>query len=103
MRAILPAWRTILTAALHQESGIPLVAQLLEATCVRFAARLKGLDAAHPLTVHTRPAEPPVVYKSIKRKYQPSPVTIRTRLRRTDELLPSCKQPVLLRGAYSSE
>lgn len=49
MRAILPVWRTTPIAALHRESGIPPASQLLEACCIRFAARLKYLNKLHPL------------------------------------------------------
>jgi hypothetical protein len=59
--------------------------QLLDAACLRFTARLKSLNAAHSLVMRTRPAELPVIHELIKQKYQPSPVTLRTRLHRTDE------------------
>jgi ribonuclease HI len=103
MRAVLPVWRTTPIAALHRESGIPPVVQLLEASRLRFAARLKSLDAAHPLASRTRTAIPPAIIRLIKRKYQQAPAAPRTRLRRADELLPSCKRPVLLQHCPSKQ
>ncbi|XP_044721803.1 RNase H domain-containing protein [Hirsutella rhossiliensis] len=76
MRAILPVWKTTPLSARHREAGIPPVSHLLQACRTRFAARLKSLDEAHPLA---RPRQP-----------------FRTRLRRTDELLPRCARPDLL-------
>ncbi|KAH7169807.1 uncharacterized protein B0J16DRAFT_248910, partial [Fusarium flagelliforme] len=55
MRAILPVWKTTPITVLHRESGIPPVEQLLEARRLRFAARLKSLDDAHPLAKRTTP------------------------------------------------
>ncbi|KJK73727.1 hypothetical protein H634G_10996 [Metarhizium anisopliae BRIP 53293] len=49
IRAILPTWRTTPVDVMHRESGIPPVAQLLEARRIRFSARIKSLDPAHPL------------------------------------------------------
>jgi hypothetical protein len=59
MRAILPVWRTTPIAILHRESGIPPIAQLLEARRYRFSARLKSLDEAHPLAKRTLPPRQP--------------------------------------------
>lgn len=96
MRAILPYWKTSPITSLHRESGIPPIDLLLEARQLRFAARLKSLDKAHPLVNRTTPPPPPIIRKEIKRKYQPSRRPFRTRLRRTDQLLPVCQRPVLL-------
>ncbi|KAL6360886.1 hypothetical protein LRP88_05619 [Fusarium phalaenopsidis] len=97
MRAILPVWKTTPIAALHRESGIPPVAQLLEARRLRFSARLKSLDEAHPLASRTRQPCQPTYHDLIKRKYQAPPESsFRTRLRRTDELLAPCTRPKLI-------
>lgn len=66
-RAILPVWIMTPVAALHRESSIPPVTQLLKAARLHFSTRLKGLDAAHPLAVRTQPAEAPVIHNLIKR------------------------------------
>ncbi|EFY94393.2 reverse transcriptase, RNaseH [Metarhizium robertsii ARSEF 23] len=55
IRAILPVWKTTPVPIYHQESGIPPVPLLLEARRIRFAARLKSLDLAHPLAQRTAP------------------------------------------------
>ncbi|KAF5721341.1 reverse transcriptase domain-containing protein, partial [Fusarium mundagurra] len=93
MRAILPVWKTTPTAILHRESGIPPVDQLLESRRLRFSARLKSLDEAHPLAGRTRPPRrphQPTYHDLIKRRYQMQTENVfRTRLRRTDELLAS--------------
>ncbi|KAF5255387.1 hypothetical protein FOXYS1_14210 [Fusarium oxysporum] len=68
MRAILPVWKTTPVAALHRESGIPPVDQLLEARRLRFPARLKSLDKAHPLAIRTLPPSPPVYHDLIKNR-----------------------------------
>jgi hypothetical protein len=97
MRAILPVWKTTPIAALHRESGIPPVAQLLEARRLRFSARLKSLDEAHPLASRTRPPSQPAYHDLIKRRYQAqTESSFRTRLRRTDELLAPCGRPKLV-------
>ncbi|KAJ3454128.1 hypothetical protein MRS44_018022 [Fusarium solani] len=97
MRAILPVWKTTPIAALHRESGIPPVAQLLEARRLRFSARLKSLDEAHPLASRTCLPRQPTYHDLIKRKYQALPEgNFRTRLRRTDELLAPCARPKLI-------
>jgi hypothetical protein len=96
MRAILPVWKSTPIAALYRECGIPPVAQLLEGSRLRFAARLKSLDAAHPLASRTHTIDPLAVTRQIKQKYQQTPTAPRTRLRRTDKLLPSYKRLVLL-------
>ncbi len=96
MQAILPVWRTTPTAALHRESGIPPVRQLLEACRVRFAARIKALDEGHPLVTRTLPATQVVIRPFIKRKYQSQREWFHTRLRRTDRLVSPCPRPKLL-------
>ena len=103
MRATLSVWRTTPVAALHRESSIPPVEQLLEAVRLRFAARLKSLDAAHPLASRTQRAEPPVIHRVIKLKYQQPPAATRTRLRRTNELLPDCIRLALLPNSFSED
>lgn len=63
---------------------------------LRFAARLKGLDEAHPLAKRTLQPRPPTIHKSIKLKYQMPCEGFRTRLRRSDQLLPRSTRPLLL-------
>jgi ribonuclease HI len=104
MRAILPVWKTTPIAALHRESGIPPVAQLLEARRLRFSARLKSLDEAHPLASRTRPPSQPAYHDLIKRRYQAqTESSFRTRLRRTDELLAPCARPKLIQQCFNQE
>ncbi|KAJ0126813.1 hypothetical protein HZ326_30083 [Fusarium oxysporum f. sp. albedinis] len=107
MRAILPVWKTTPTAILHRESGIPPVDQLLEARRLRFSARLKSLDEAHPLAGRTRPPRrphQPTYHDLIKRRYQIQTESVfRTRLRRTDELLASCTRPKLIQRCFHQE
>ncbi|RKK35990.1 hypothetical protein BFJ67_g13012, partial [Fusarium oxysporum f. sp. cepae] len=90
MRAVLPVWKTTPIAALHRESGVPPVDQLLDAGRLRFSARLKSLDEAPPLANRTRPPRKPAYHDLIKRRYQTQTENgFRTRLRRTGELLAS--------------
>ncbi|KJZ69979.1 hypothetical protein HIM_10624 [Hirsutella minnesotensis 3608] len=105
LRAILPVWRTTPTNVLHREAGIPPVSLLLEARRTAFAARLKALDEAHPLVKRTsRPQGPAMTTnKLIKMKYRKPPRPFRTRLRRTDEMLPSCPRPALLERLFTDE
>ncbi|KAJ0128294.1 Uncharacterized protein HZ326_28607 [Fusarium oxysporum f. sp. albedinis] len=104
MRAILPIWRTTPIAALHRESGIPPVDQLLEARRLRFSARLKSLDEAHPLASRTRPPSRPTYHDLIKRKYQVQvESSFRTRLYRTDELFAPCARPKLVQRRFHQE
>ncbi|KAM4067527.1 reverse transcriptase [Hirsutella rhossiliensis] len=81
MRAILPVWKTTPLSARHREAGIP---------------PSQVLDEAHPLAVRTKPIRAPVINRAIKLKYQRPRQPFRTRLRRTDELLPRCARPDLL-------
>ncbi|KJZ72308.1 hypothetical protein HIM_08349 [Hirsutella minnesotensis 3608] len=103
LRAILPVWRTTPTNVLHREAGIPPVSLLLDARRMAFAARLKALDEAHPLVKRTLRPKAPVVNTMIKLKYQKQPQPFRTRLRRADELLPSCPRPALLQRGFAEE
>ncbi|KAM5526815.1 hypothetical protein FOXYSP1_20804 [Fusarium oxysporum f. sp. phaseoli] len=107
MRAILPVWKTTPIAILQRESGIPPVDQLLEARRLRFSARLKSLDEAHPLAGRTRPPRrphQPTYHNLIKRRYQIQTESVfRTRLRRTDELLASCTRPKLVQRYFHKE
>ncbi|RKK10703.1 hypothetical protein BFJ65_g14698 [Fusarium oxysporum f. sp. cepae] len=70
MKAILPVWKTTPITVLHRGSGIPPVDQLLDARRLRFSARLKSLDEAHPLAIRTRPPRQPTYHDLIKRRYQ---------------------------------
>ncbi|RKK80609.1 hypothetical protein BFJ68_g17704, partial [Fusarium oxysporum] len=104
MRAILPVWKTTPIAALHRESGTTPVAQLLEARRLRFSARLKSLDEAHPLASRTRPHSQPAYHDLIKRRYQAqTESSFRTRLRRTDGLLALCARPKLVQRRFHQE
>ncbi|KAF6515688.1 hypothetical protein HZS61_004429 [Fusarium oxysporum f. sp. conglutinans] len=104
MRAVLPVWKTTPIAALHRESGVPPVDQLLDAGRLRFSARLKSLDEAHPLANRTRPPRKPAYHDLIKRRYQTQTENgFRTRLRRTGELLASCTRPKLVQRCFHQE
>ncbi|KAM5344599.1 hypothetical protein ACJ41O_013134 [Fusarium nematophilum] len=103
MRAILPVWKTTPIPILHRESGIPPVLQLLEARRIRFAARLKSLDEAHPLVGRTAPSTPPAIHRAIKRKYQTPQNSFRTRLRRADKLLTTRARPLLIPQRFDSD
>jgi ribonuclease HI len=104
MRAILPVWKTTPITILHRESGIPPVDQLLEARRLRFSARLKSLDEAHPLASRTRPPTQPTYHDLIKRRYQTQTENVfRTRLRRADELLAPCPRPKLVQRCFQQE
>ncbi|XP_044715189.1 endonuclease-reverse transcriptase domain-containing protein [Hirsutella rhossiliensis] len=83
IRAILPVWRTTPINALHRESGIPPVIQLLEGRRMRFAARLKSLDEAHPLAKRTVRPKPPVIH--------------------SDQLLPCSRRPILLPRRFGDD
>ncbi|KJK73659.1 hypothetical protein H634G_11075 [Metarhizium anisopliae BRIP 53293] len=93
IRAILPTWKTTPIAVLHREGGIPPVHQLLEARRLRFSARIKSLDHAHPLAKRTTEIAPRPIIKCIKLKYQLPPKAFPTRLRRTNKLLANCQRP----------
>ncbi|KAM4054889.1 RNase H domain-containing protein [Hirsutella rhossiliensis] len=69
---------------------------------MRFAARLKSLDEAHPLAKRTVRPKPPVIHRSIKLKYQVPREGFRTRLRRSDQLLPCSRRPILLLAASAT-
>ena len=103
LRAVLPIWKTTPLSARHREAGIPPVSQLLESCRLRFAARLRSLDKAHPLVVRTEPIRAPVINRAIKLKYQLPRKPFRTRLRRADELLPRCARPELLPRRSASD
>ena len=103
IRAILPTWRTTPITTLHRESGIPPVHQLLEARRLRFSARIKSLDHAHPLAKRTVEAAPRPISKCIKLKYQLAQKSFPTRLRRTNKLLANCQRPALIPRKYCHE
>ncbi|EFY94394.2 Ribonuclease H domain protein [Metarhizium robertsii ARSEF 23] len=90
IRAILPVWKTTPVPIYHQESGIPPVPLLLEARRIRFAARLKSLDLAHPLAQRTDLT--PIV-RAVKRSCQVRGGGFKTRLERTALLL--CSFPIV--------
>ncbi|RAL61888.1 hypothetical protein DID88_002951 [Monilinia fructigena] len=48
-RGVLPAWRTAPTASVLRDAGLPSGSTALEHARIRFALRLRTLDAAHPL------------------------------------------------------
>ncbi|KJZ68476.1 hypothetical protein HIM_01090 [Hirsutella minnesotensis 3608] len=103
VRAILPTWKTTRIAVLHRESGIPPVRQLLEGRRIRFSARIKSLDHAHPLAKRTIEIAPRPIIKCVKLKYQLPPKAFPTRLRRTNKLLANCQRPVLVPRKYNNE
>ncbi|PNP60790.1 hypothetical protein FNYG_14482 [Fusarium nygamai] len=104
MKAILPVWKTTPITILHRESGIPPVDQLLDARRLRFSARLKSRDEAHPLANRTRPPRQPTYHDLIKRRYQiQTESRFRTRLQRTHELLASCTRPKLVQRCFHQE
>ncbi|KAM4058241.1 endonuclease-reverse transcriptase domain-containing protein [Hirsutella rhossiliensis] len=103
IRAVLPVWRTTPINALHRESGIPPAIQLLEARRMRFSARLKSLDEAHPLVKRTARPKPPAIHRSIKLKYQMPREGFRTRLRRSDQLLHCSRRPILLPRRFGDD
>ncbi|KID81346.1 reverse transcriptase [Metarhizium guizhouense ARSEF 977] len=95
IRAILPVWKTTPVPIYHQESGIPPVPLLLEPRRIRFAARLKSLDLAHPLAQRTDLT--PIV-RAVKRSCQVRGGGFKTRLERTALLLPDCPRPTLVQA-----
>ncbi|PWI65419.1 hypothetical protein PCL_07020 [Purpureocillium lilacinum] len=101
IRAALPIWETTPVPALHREAGIAPASILLEAQRIRFSARLKSLDARHPLVTRTSPKPAHAYHSSIKRQYLIERRSQKTRLERTDALLPDCARPVLLPRRYS--
>ncbi|RKK17283.1 hypothetical protein BFJ66_g17959 [Fusarium oxysporum f. sp. cepae] len=104
MKAILPVWKTTPITVLHRESGIPPVDQLLDARRLRFSARLKSLDEAHPLAIRTRPPRQPTYHDLIKRRYQiQAESSFRTRLRRANELFAPCTRPKLVYRCFHQE
>ena len=101
IRAALPIWKTTPIPALHREAGIPPASILLESQRIRFSARLKSLDVRHPLVARTSPKPARAYHRSIKRKFLVERRSQKTRLERTDALLPDCARPVLLPRQYS--
>ena len=57
IRVALPAWRTTPNSALHREAGIPPASIILQQKMLRSAARMRRMDAWHPLAL--RAAEDP--------------------------------------------
>lgn len=57
IRVALPAWRTTPNGALHREEGIPPALIILQQKMLRSAARMRRMDAWHPLAI--RAAEDP--------------------------------------------
>ncbi|EXU94857.1 reverse transcriptase domain protein [Metarhizium robertsii] len=92
IRAILPVWKTTPVPIYHQESGIPPVSLLLEARRIRFAARLKSLDLAHPLAQRTAPT--PIV-RAVKQSCEVRGGGFKTRLERTALFLSDCPRPTV--------
>ncbi|KAL3955841.1 hypothetical protein ACCO45_009860 [Purpureocillium lilacinum] len=101
IRAALPIWKTTPIPALHREAGVPPASILLESQRIRFSARLKSLDVRHPLVARTSPKPARAYHSSIKRKFLVERRSQKTRLERTDALLPNCARPVLLPRQYS--
>ncbi|RAL60508.1 hypothetical protein DID88_009704 [Monilinia fructigena] len=74
-RGVLPAWRTAPTASVLRDAGLPSGSTALEHARIRFALRLRTLDAAHPLV---RRLETPIL-----------PWQRATKLRCADTLIPT--------------
>ncbi|RAL60042.1 hypothetical protein DID88_000668, partial [Monilinia fructigena] len=58
-RGVLPAWRTAPTASVLRDAGLPSGSTALEHARIRFALRLRTLDAAHPLVRRLEPRSYP--------------------------------------------
>ncbi|KJZ77303.1 hypothetical protein HIM_03027 [Hirsutella minnesotensis 3608] len=86
-----------------EKAAYPRFANYLEARRLRFSARIKSLDHAHPLAKRTTEIAPRPIIKCIKLRYQPPPKAFPTRLRRTNKLLANCQRPVLVPRKYNSE
>ncbi|RAL60819.1 hypothetical protein DID88_010144 [Monilinia fructigena] len=63
-RGVLPAWRTAPTASVLRDAGLPSGGTALEHARIRFALRLRTLDAAHPLTHWFRARPRPILAQS---------------------------------------
>ncbi|RAL64745.1 hypothetical protein DID88_001776 [Monilinia fructigena] len=57
-RGVLPAWRTAPTASVLRDAGLPSGSTALEHARIRFALRLRTLDAAHPTGAPARNPDP---------------------------------------------
>ncbi|RAL59500.1 hypothetical protein DID88_006613 [Monilinia fructigena] len=86
-RGVLPAWRTAPTASVLRDAGLPSGGTALEHARIRFALRLRTLDAAHPLV---RRLEAP-----------PLPWQRATKLRCVDALVPRAPRPILAQSHFS--
>ncbi|RAL67736.1 hypothetical protein DID88_008469 [Monilinia fructigena] len=86
-RGVLPAWRTAPTASVLRDAGLPSGSTALEHARIRFALRLRTLDAAHPLV---RRLETPIL-----------PWQRATKLRCADTLIPHAPRPVLAQPHFS--
>ncbi|RAL61328.1 hypothetical protein DID88_009464 [Monilinia fructigena] len=86
-RGVLPAWRTAPTASVLRDAGLPSGSTALEHARIRFALRLRTLDAAHPLV---RRLEAP-----------PLPWQRATKLRCVDALVPRAPRPILAQSHFS--
>ncbi|RAL62976.1 hypothetical protein DID88_004063 [Monilinia fructigena] len=86
-RGVLPAWRTAPTASVLRDAGLPSGSTALEHARIRFALRLRTLDAAHPLV---RRLETPIL-----------PWQRATKLRCADTLIPYAPRPVLAQPHFS--
>ncbi|PWI64221.1 hypothetical protein PCL_11361, partial [Purpureocillium lilacinum] len=74
---------------------------LLESQRIRFSARLKSLDVRHLLVARTSPKPARAYHSSIKRKFLVERRSQKTRLERTNALLPNCARPAMLPRQYS--
>lgn len=111
LRAILPVWRTFPTKALYRETGIPPAELYLETIRYRHAARIKRLDAQHPLArrskIEMKPPIPPALslIKAVYLRHRgystsgtPEPKHEMTRLQKANALLPEpTYRPTLIR------
>lgn len=96
LRAILPAWRTTKSAAMHRESGTPTATKYAEGARHRYTVRIAGMDASHTVVFTLTPTTCGA-YRRLK-------ATIRdSRLKRTAALVRHQQpRPALVPPRYTS-
>ncbi|RAL63708.1 hypothetical protein DID88_003355 [Monilinia fructigena] len=85
-RGVLPAWRIAPIVSVLRDAGLPSGGTALEHARIRFALRLRTLDAAHPL-VRWLKAPPLLWQRAIK-------------LRCVDALIPRAPRPILTQSHF---
>lgn len=97
IRMALPTWRTMPTAALRRETGIPPAKVLLEERRLLAAARIRRLDEYHPLRLRalesTEAARRRIGLRSSNRGRRPADRTHASRIQRASRLLPETEAP----------